>query len=1003
MTTTVGMLQNNGLVSPQRQTVGSVSNGLKAGEMTSKESMNGNEIKKHTTGDTVKKIARSEPCELPHVAVNQEPLALLIRNLTVFSMKEVTQFFKTNVHSNQDPSAKKTSFLQLVIFLRNQFLKLYVLVKWCRTLKNNNFNTMIDLLNWFRGSNMTVNNCIWALKASLAGMTNAKLPNPDLITALEVLTLGRPNLPSHNFTLSGEEGVEEGVKKSIVPPKLILKTLRDMNIILSVKISLMDIPDQFRQYSVNDGRLYIVVEDEFEVQLSTTDQASPLFFVDLKLLFNEALPLNKYKLEKVINEVLFKSSKPLFALYKLLHNYILSVQMYMIHAELLSLESNSKYAGGNLVHHYDSRKTTINLRYWCNSRLKGKCNAVIGVEEASGSIILRWNIEEAIQGEIVVPVRYTNVLSNLGNILDEIMFNHSQMIKTELLSTGALQEDEEISDALLFNVPSTPTSVIPIQIKINTISGVFYVRNPSSLLTFYITQMNKTSTTEDFVKVLNKLKLDKIISILRNMFEKVGWTSNNVVQLDAPVSRDPSWAQKKILFRDMFIRLENWPSNWYLILSVISSNTTCIIEKRIGKIAAAKGSWELRYLDNENASTLKLESMTYQKIIHLKKTSLHTIVDHTIIDSLNGLKMRNRICSGKQLGSIPTYILPEDQSHHSSILGIELESFIGGSSALKHILENTLFLRVDYHVSEIKLFGKFRQNCKAIGNQYNETLLHFTGEGALSFYMSEAFTDLGDIVQHFNTFKQKLMQIVTLTDVIEELHGFYSENFSIVASKPNEISFKYLKNSKDRYDCRILLHTNDHSVENLDIKLSPGNPQHIFQPFIESNKLDYHFVFNYLQFTSGFFGVLESILTNSGSPVKSQNEYTTVSLQLHNLSEYELIYYNNQTNTKITLMIELRNVFLNGSKKLRYFVHFAEDEHISTKSPAYPLVHKVRNMVFMVDSASIIAGDEISTLNSPKRTKATSLIKLTDGVCCDAVDIASVIGDIHDVLKVDCV
>ncbi|SCU79193.1 LAME_0A07646g1_1 [Lachancea meyersii CBS 8951] len=1001
MTTAVGMLQNNGLSSPQRQVTADVSNGLKAGEKISGAGYS-KDVKKRSE-DRVHTGKVTNAPELPHVEVNQQPLTLLIRNLTVFSIKELIQLLKISVHANQDPSAKKTAFLQLVVYLRNQFLKLYVLVKWCRTLRNNNFNTMIDLLNWFRGSNMAVNNCIWALKASLAGMTNAKLPNPDLITALEVLSLGRPNLQTHNFTLSGEERAENGQKTSAVPSKLILKTLRDMNIILSVKISLMEIPDQFKQYSVCDGRLYISVENEFEVQLSTTHQRMPLFFVDLKLLFNELLPLNKYKLEKVINEVLYKSPRPLFALYKILHNYVLSVQMYMIHAELLDLESNSKYAGGNLVHHYDSRKTTINLKYWSNSRLKGKCNATIGIEEQTGCIVLRWYIEEVAGSQSEIPVRYTNVLSNLGNILDEIMFNHSQMIKAELLSTGVLQEDDEISDALLFNVPSTPASVIPIQIKINVISGVFYVRNPSGLLTFYINQINKTSTTDDFIKVLNRLKLDKIISILRNMFEKVGWACNNVVKLNAPVSKDPSWAQKKILFRDLFVRLENWPANWYLIFSVISSNATCIIEKRIGKIAAAKGSWELKYLDNENVLTLKLESMTYQKILHLKKTSLHKIVDHMIIDSLNGLRMRNRICSSKQLGAVPEYIVPGDQTHHSSILSIELESFIGGSSALKYILEETMFLRIDYHDSKIKLFGKFRKNCKAIGKQYNETLMHFIDEDALSFYMSESFTDLNNIVQHFNTFKQKLMQIVTLTDVIEKLHDFYSENFSIVALKPNEISFKYLKNSKDDYDCRILIQTNDDSVKKLEIKLSPRNPQHIFQPFIDSNRLDYHFVFNYLQFTSGFFGVLESILTTSESQVKSTNGYTTVSLQLHNLSVYGLIYYNPETSTKITLMIELRNVFLNGSKKLRYFVHFADDEHISTKSPAYPLVHKVRNTVFMVDSTSLITGDTISGLASPKRAKAASLIRLADGICCDAADIELVIREVNDILKIDCV
>ncbi|SCU91060.1 LANO_0D10638g1_1 [Lachancea nothofagi CBS 11611] len=999
MTTAIGMLQNNGLASPEGKNA-AMGNGLKAGEKVSSAGLS-KELNKQSQQKLLD--AASKAPKLPHVEVNQLPLALLIRNLTVFSIKELVQFLKTSVHEGQDATVKKTAFLQLVVYLRNQFLKIYVLVKWCRTIRNNNFNSMIDLLNWFRGSNMVVNNCIWALKASLAGMTNAKLPNPDLITALEVLSLGRPNLPTHNFTLSGDEDSHNGSKTSVVPSKLILKKLRDMNIIMSVKVSVMELPEQFKQYSVRDGRLSIRVDNEFEIQLSTTDQRSPLFFVDLKLLFNEFLPLNKYKLEKVINEVLYKSPRPLFALYRLLHNHVLSVQMYMIHAELLDLESNSKYSGGNLVHHYDSRKNIINLKYWLQSRLKGKCNATIGVEGKTGSIILKWNVEGIVENQPDVPVPYTNVLTNLGNILDEIMFNHSQMIKTELLSTGVLQEDEDISDALLFNVPSTPASVIPIQLKINLISGVFYVRNPSGLLTFYINQINKTTTTDDFIKVLSRLKLDKIISILRNMFEKVGWVCKNVVKLSGPVSKDPSRAQEKILSRDLFIRLNSWPANWYLILSVISSNTACVIEKRIGKITASKGNWELRYLDTENVATLKLESMTYQKIIHLKKTSLHTIVDHMIIDSLNELHIRNKICAGNNLNAVPDYILRDGQSHHLSVLSIELESFLGGSCALNHILEKTMFLRIDYQDSKIKLFGKFKHNSKVIGYQYNDMLMEFTDKGALSFFMSEIFTDLNNIVQHFSAFKQKLMQIVTLTDVIERLHDFYSENFSIVALKPNEISFKYLKNSNDDYDCRIHILTSDHSVENLDVKLSPSNPQYIIQPFIESSKQDYHFVFNYLQFTSGFFGVLGSILTSPGNNVKATNGYTTVSLQLHNLSEYELIYYNPETNTKITLMIELRNVFLNGVKKLRYFVHFADDEHISTKSPAYPLVHQVRNTVFMIDSATLVTSDTISGLGSPKKPKASSVIRLTEGLCCDAADIELVIKDINDILKIDCI
>ena len=297
---------------------------------TQKESLE--MVPKDTSAAT---MTSAPPPALPHVEINQVSLALVIRNLTVFTMKELAQYMKTNVHTqaNEPNSAKKIRFLQLIIFLRTQFLKLYVLVKWTRTIKQNNFHVLIDLLNWFRTTNMNVNNCIWALKSSLNSMTNAKLPNVDLVTALEVLSLGRPNLPTHNFKLSGVSNsmdMVDGMAK--VPIGLILQRLKDLNLTVSIKIALMNIPKPLNSYHIKNGRIYFTVPNEFEIQLSTVNRQSPLFFVDLKLLFNteaeqtvsavtEAtstngdsenneensssngnnLPLNKPRLEKLIN------------------------------------------------------------------------------------------------------------------------------------------------------------------------------------------------------------------------------------------------------------------------------------------------------------------------------------------------------------------------------------------------------------------------------------------------------------------------------------------------------------------------------------------------------------------------------------------------------------------------------------------------------------------------------------------------------------------------------
>lgn len=947
-----------------------------------------------------KEMEAASPPPIPHVEINQVSLAMLIRNLTVFSVKEISQFMKTNVHVNpQEPSSmKKFRFLQLIIFLRNQFLKLYVLVKWCRTIKNNNFHTMIDLLNWFRISNVTVNNCIWALKNNVTAMANAKLPNADLATALEVLSLGRTNLPTHNFKVGSDGDAETapgGMLK--IPSKLVLRRLKDLNTAVCLKMALIELPTQFQNYSIKNGRVYITVADEFEIQLATIDCHSPLFFVDLRFLFTDRnLALNKLRIEKVINEILFKSSKPMVSLYNFLHKYVLTLQLYMVHSELSDLESGGKFSGGNLVHRYDSKRSIISVKYWLHSKMGEKSKITIGVEKSSESLVLKW--DNRLAADSRMPVVYHNIMKDLESILDEIMFNHSYLIRADLLAKGVFQEDEENSNILLFQMPATCLSVAPIQLKIDTVSGVFYFRNPTPLLLRYVNQINRAENAEELTAVLQKLKLEKITHILRNMFEKTGWTCSRVVKLDRPIESQTTQTDcnDSLLQDDLFICLPNWLANWYLILTVISSNTSCVVEKRIGKVISNKGKWQLTYLSKSSVTTAKLETITYQKLLHLQKTIFHKIVNHMIIDSLNQLKIRNKVCASEfASSSLPAYIAEGSTTGDGelciSIIALELESFLEGSKALNSILESSMFMKIDYARSEIKLFGKFKRDTKMIKCECDELLIHFVPQDLLAFYLCESFTNLNLIAQYLTKFRQKLMQLVVLTDVVERLHkNFASEDFKIVALKPNEISFKYLKNGDDTQDCTISIITNDQTVENLTVQLSPSNPQHIIQPFIERGHLDYHFIFDYLQFTSSLFNVLKNIL------IENQNRsdgYTTVDLGLHNLCECQLLYHNPEVGTKITLIIELKNVSHNGRSKSQFYIHFSEDEHISTKSLAYPLVHRVQNQVFMLESK------ESSSAKIAR--KYPNAVKLVEGISCDSADVEPILLEIHNILKTD--
>lgn len=927
---------------------------------------------------------------LPHVEMNQLPLSLLLRNLTVFAVKEISQFMKINSHTGpKNSSEKKIDLLNMILYLRNQFLKLYVLVKWARTLKENNFNTLIDLLNWFRNTNMQVNNCTMALKQILGTMAGAKLPNPDLVTSLEVMMLGRPNLPTHGYILNGS-----GSSQLKIPPKLMLKKLRELNTCLSVRISLMDVPSTLSNYTIRDGRIIFTVRDEFELQLSTINQSSPLFFVNIKLLFNEALPLNMARLEKHLNDLLLKSSTPLQSAYQFLHKYTLTLQMYMIHMELNSLETEGKYSGGHMVHNYDSKKQIITIKYWLQSKIANKCKCVIGMDRNTESIILQWQNPDV--NKETVSTRYHNLLNNIESIMDEITFNHTQMIRSDLLLTETFEDDDEdtTSTSLLFQIPTTCATASQIQLKMDQVSGIFFFNNPSSLLLSYSRQINQSSSTTELVTVLGRLKLDKVVSILRHMLDKTGWICSDIIKLKEPITAPTETTFAK----DMFVKLKDWPSNWFLILTVISSTNTCIVEKAIGKIISVKGIWELKYIDRNNVISSKLDSMTYPKMMALQKSILNRIVNHMILDSLNELNIKNKICSPSSVTSLPSYIIGRENEQKSyvdnvTIIVLGLESFLQGCKALNTILESSMLLKIDYSKMDIELYGKFKTNNQMIRCQCDDLLIHFLNEDPLSFYMSENFGNLNDIMEYLSKFRKKLAQLIALRNVMDNLHGnFQSGDFHVVELRPNEIRFKYLplKDSTDTEDCVIKIVGNQENVEQLEVQLSEHNPQFMIQKFLnEKDHLPHDFIFNYLQFTLPLFRASSEIDPSSN---------TSIHLFMHSLQEFHVLYRNSSLGVELSLLVQLKTLLRTRHKDSSlYYLKFLHDYTQQPTHPLSPIIRELSKNLFSLPRPS----QDHQLLPSPSSQgwEKISCIRLGTSLACSDDQILPLLLKIHSVIS----
>ena len=578
--------------------------------------------------------------------------------------------------------------------------------------------------------------------------------------------------------------------------------------------------------------------------------------------------------------------------------------------------------------------------------------------------------------------------------MDEITFNHTQMIKSDLLITDTFQDDEDdsTSTSLLFQIPTTCATVSQIQLRIDQVSGIFYFSNPSNLLLSYARQINQSLNTKDLITVLGKLKLDKVVNILRHMLDKTGWICSDVVKL-----REPTVASTESTFsKDIFVKLKDWPSNWYLILTVISSTNTCIVEKRIGKIMSVKGTWELKYMDHDNVISSKMDSMTYQKLMTLQKSILNKIVNHMIIDSLNELKIKNKLCVSTAESILPAYIIQkkgqETSSDNVSIIALGLESFLEGSKALNTILESSMLLKIDYLKMDIELYGKFKTDNQMIRCQCDELLIRFLEEDSLSFFMSENFGNLNDIMQYLSKFRKKLMQLIALTNVMDTLHqNFQSSDFRVIELKPNEIRFKYLpiKDSPDNEDCVIKIVTNQEKVEKLDIKLSEHNPQSMIQKFLDQNETFTHdFIFHYLQFTLPLFRASRETISAD----------TTVHLFMHSLQEFHVLYRNHKVGGELSFIVQLKTLARTRHQDTtQYYIRFARDYLQQQGHPLAQSISDIQKHAFSLSSLGLKNSDNEFATNSQEWDSITC-IRLGSALACTQEQILPLLLRFHAVI-----
>ncbi|KAL8940601.1 MAG: hypothetical protein Q9211_002196 [Gyalolechia sp. 1 TL-2023] len=400
------------------------------------------------------------PPEIEHISEGFLPLANIVTRLVQDTFNGLTDCINDMSHltvpqRDEDTTAsapqinvqKKQRMLIFAQERRAQFIKVLVLSQWSRQAEA--VSKVIDLGRWLeRRRKLYDGACNWLGELARI-MELERMPNPDLKTALEVLSLGEvPGLPDLGY-----------LPPQPLSPQKLLKALRGINTQLSLRLHLHEtIPSAFRNYSVANGRVTFKVPNEFEVDLSIADDdpSTQLYFIDCRFTFSPTsaeLPEGPLRgeLEHRVNEVL--SHDGLDGCYRFLHNYVLSHKINILRhqAYRLSQEKWSEHLKVEAVHR------SLIVQYWVG-RPGGKNWIELGIrrrkpirsswchqEEDEAHIGIRWFRAGKETGD--VPVNFNDKDLSIEAVLKKIISAHTDMIFNEI--TAKLRESQLYSKNIL--------------------------------------------------------------------------------------------------------------------------------------------------------------------------------------------------------------------------------------------------------------------------------------------------------------------------------------------------------------------------------------------------------------------------------------------------------------------------------------------------------------------------------------------------------------------------
>ncbi|KAM0278371.1 hypothetical protein ACHAQH_005191 [Verticillium albo-atrum] len=257
--------------------------------------------------------------------------------------------------SSEANKARKLTLLKFVQEAHTKWVKALVITDWSR--KASTVSKLIDLKAHLDKKRSLFDFTLTELIELKRSLGQARLPRPDLKTALQILTTGEaPWIPEPGY-----------IPPPLLTPEEQLKWIEELNTLLSLRLNLDDydkIPHHFKNYTIDSGRVTFKVKGEFEVDLTIADEdfEKQFWFIDFRFDFtpsseklSDALVVY---LEGQINDVLSRDG--LEGCYRFLHEFILTHKINELKRQAIDLVRNSWT--GNLK--VEPLNRALAIQYW---------------------------------------------------------------------------------------------------------------------------------------------------------------------------------------------------------------------------------------------------------------------------------------------------------------------------------------------------------------------------------------------------------------------------------------------------------------------------------------------------------------------------------------------------------------------------------------------------------------------------------------------------------------